>query len=241
MESLCCAKRRGSERDSKTGVYNWDLNNANSCLRFLPASVILRFSDTSCFAWAVPPSLTRPVMQALGTGPAGRLIINLENEPEMKSELILFVGFPKAIFISSQRLPQRTPFKHYWALHNSSGPKNVQSFFCSKRVRVTVSAGPQGWVKKWMIPTKKGHEKVCTLIESQAEFWVMLLKILENSCTQRVSQGYWNKTCPPGKNRHCFVFEVQHQFGDIHNPIWKLKLQGSNWLSSTFPTLFSKM
>lgn len=226
MESLCCAKRRGSERHSKIGVYNWDLNNTNSCLRFLPASVILRFSDTFCFAWAVPPSLTRPVMQALGTGPAGRLIINLENEPEMKSELILFVGFPKVIFISSQRLPQRTPFKHCWALHNSSGQKHVQSFFCSKRVRVTVSAGPQGWIKKWMVPTKKGHEKVCTLTGSQAEFWVTLLKILEDFHTLRESvEVTGTKPVLLEKNRHFYVFEVQHRFGDIH------VTQSENWSS----------
>jgi len=99
-------------------------------------------------------------MQVLGMGPAGRLIINLEKEPEMKSKLILFVGFPKAIFISSQRLPQ-SAFQTLW-LCTIARDKNVQLLSCSKCVRVTVSAGPQGWIKKQMVPGKKGRKKVCT-------------------------------------------------------------------------------
>lgn len=110
MGSLCCGKRCGSERVFKNGIYIWALMIPRGFFQpqWFCGSPILLASHGP-----FPPSLTKQVMQVLGTGPAGRLIINLENEPEMKSKLILFVGFPKAIFISSQRLPQ-SAFQTLW-------------------------------------------------------------------------------------------------------------------------------
>lgn len=78
----------------------------------------------------------------------------------MKSKLIRFVGFPKAIFISSQKLPQ-SAFQALW-LCTIAWDKNVQSFCCDNCILVIVSAGPQGWITKWMDSRKKGHEKLCT-------------------------------------------------------------------------------
>lgn len=98
----------------------------------------------------------------LGMGPAGRLVINLENAPEMKSKLILFVGFPKAIFISSQRLPQRA-FQTLWLYTMARDKKKMYNHFAA----ASVSESPflqdlRAGLKSGWFPRKKGHEKVCT-------------------------------------------------------------------------------